>query len=95
MLYLKERRRIALQVACGDITDVELKENKLIINISDGMIYNLLSEGKRELENALKWQGLDLEIDINVKKEELSTQEKDIEKLKDLFGENLVIKGGK
>ncbi len=59
------------------------------------MIYNLLSEGKRELENALKWQGLDLEIDINVKKEELSTQEKDIEKLKDLFGENLVIKGGK
>lgn len=59
------------------------------------MIFNLLSEGKRELENALKWQGLDLEIDINVKKEELSTQEKDIEKLKDLFGENLVIKGGK
>lgn len=59
------------------------------------MIYNLLSEGERELENALKWQGLDLEIDINVKKEELSTQEKDIEKLKDLFGENLVIKGGK
>ncbi len=59
------------------------------------MIYNLLSEGKRELENALKWQGLDHEIDINVKKEELSTQEKDIEKLKDLFGENLVIKGGK
>lgn len=94
VLYLKERRQIALHVACGDITDVELKDNNLIINITDGMMYDLLNDGKRELESALRWQGLELNIVINVKKVELSSQEKDIKKLKELFGDYLIVKGG-
>ena len=95
MLYLKERRQIALHVACGDITDVRLDGENLVINIEDGMMLNLLTEGKRELESAIRWQGLDLNIVINVKKIEKTAEEQDIEKLKQIFGESLIIKGGR
>ena len=50
MLYLKQRKQIALHVACGDITDVELKNGKFIINVYDGMLLNLLNAGKNEIE---------------------------------------------
>ena len=93
-MFLKEHIQIALHVACGDITDVELENNTLIINIEDGMMLNLLTEGKREIESALRWQGLDFNVAINVKKIEKSPSEKDIEKLKEIFGEKLKIKGG-
>ena len=95
VLYLKERRQIALHVACGDITDVRLDGENLVINIEDGMMLNLLTEGKRELESAIRWQGLDLNIVINVKKIEKTAEEQDIEKLKQIFGESLIIKGGR
>lgn len=58
------------------------------------MIYNLLIEGKRQIENAVRWQGLDLKVVVNIKKIELSPAEKDIEKLKEIFGNNLIVKGG-
>lgn len=95
MLFLKEHRQIALHVACGDITDVALDGNNFIINIEDGMMQNLLNEGKREIESALRWQGLDLNVILNIKVIEKSPVEQDIEKLKNLFGEKLVIKGDK
>lgn len=95
VLFLKEHRQIALHVACGDITDVALDGNNFIINIEDGMMQNLLSEGKREIERALRWQGLDLNVIISVKVVEKSAEEQDVEKLKNLFGDKLVIKGDK
>lgn len=95
VLFLKEHRQIALHVACGDITDVALDSNNFIINIEDGMMQNLLNEGKREIESALRWQGLDLNVILNIKVIEKSPVEQDIEKLKNLFGEKLVIKGDK
>ena len=95
VLYLKEHRQIALHVACGDITDVRLDGENLVINIEDGMMLNLLTEGKRELESAIRWQGLDLNIVINVKKIEKTAEEQDIEKLKQIIGESLIIKGGR
>ena len=86
VLYLKERREVALHVACGDITDVAIDGNKFIINLFDGMLVNLLIEGKRKIEQALRWQGLDYDIVINCKKVELSASEEDIKKLKEVFG---------
>ena len=94
MLYLKEHQQVALHVACGDITEVQIENNELLINIEDGMIYNLLNDGKRQIENALRWQGLDLNVVINIKKVELSPVQKDIKKLQELFGDNLKILGG-
>lgn len=80
-------------MACGDITDVELKDNRLIINIYDGMLVGLLQEGKREIENALRWQGLDLNVEVNIKVEERSKEEQDRTTLEKTFGEYLFIKG--
>ena len=49
VLYLKEHKFIALHVACGDITNVSIDSNKFIITVDDGMLINLLKEGKREM----------------------------------------------
>lgn len=94
VLFLKERRFVALHVACGDITDVSIEGNNLVINVEEGMLATILAEGKRELENALRWQGLDLNLEIKLKKSNLSGQEEDIKKLKTILGNKLTIIGG-
>jgi len=85
VLYLKERKQIALHVACGDITDVVLEKGRLIINVYDGMLVNLLQAGKNEIENAVRWQGLELEIEICVKEIESNMAQRDIKKIKEVF----------
>lgn len=94
VLFLKERRFVALHVACGDITDVGIENNNLVVNVEEGMLATILAEGKRELENALRWQGLDLNLEIKLKKSNLSGQEEDIKKLKTILGNKLTIIGG-
>jgi hypothetical protein len=91
ILYLRENRLIALHVACGDITDVRLEGNNLIVRVDDGMMLNLLSDGKRELERAISWQGLDLNLTIEAKQIKNQSDE-DIEKLKKIVGNYLEIK---
>ncbi len=85
-MYLKEKREVALHVACGDITDVAIDGNKFIINLFDGMLVNLLYEGRRKIEQALRWQGLDFDLVINCKEEKLSESEEDLKKLNEVFG---------
>ena len=82
-------------MACGDITDVAISSNDFIINIDDGMMLNLMREGRREIESALRWQGLELNVVINTKNIIKSPCEQDVEKLQKIFGEVLTIKGGK
>lgn len=92
ILYLRENKQVALHVACGDITDVELEGDNLIVNIYDQMLENLLREGKRELERAISWQGVNVNLVLNFKTIEKNKQEQDIEKLKKLFGNDIKIK---
>ena len=92
MLFLKEHKEVALHVACGDITDVEIKDGVLTINASDKTMLSLLETGKREIERALSWQGLELEIKIVEKEKEISKSEEDLNKLKRLFGTKLKMK---
>lgn len=79
-------------MACGDIVDVEIKENQLIINTDELLLYDILTEEKNRdlIKQAVNWQGLNLEIVINriFKQSELIQQ--DIDKLKSL-GINLKI----
>lgn len=89
-MFLKEHRHIALHVACGDITDVELNGSSLVLNVFDGTLVNLLSEGKREIENALRWQGLEHKLVINIKETQYSKTEIDIKKLKDVFDKVII-----
>ena len=92
VLFLKEHKQIALHVACGDITDVKMEGGKFYINVLEGMLINLLEEGRREIEKALRWQGLDMELVIVVKETEVSKAEKDIRRLKEVFEDVEVIK---
>ena len=90
VLFLKEHRHIALHVACGDITDVELSGNNLILNVFDGTLVNLLGEGRREIENALRWQGLEHKLLINVKETQYSKTEMDIKRLSEVFDKVII-----
>lgn len=91
VLYLKENKKVALHVACGDITDVAIEGNKLIVRSSDDFLISVLEDGIKELENALRWQGLDLQVEI-VKFENIKQkQEKDIIKLTKFFNDKLKI----
>ena len=85
VLYLKEHREVALHVACGDITDVAIDENKFIINIFDGMLVNLIKDGKSVIERAIRWQGLELDVVINCKQVVLSDSEQDLKRLNEVF----------
>lgn len=81
-------------MACGDITDVKIEDQFLVINVEEGMLGEILREGKKQLETALRWQGLDLKIKINLKKPNSLPQQEDINKLKKILGEKLKIIGG-
>ena len=91
VLFLKEHRHIALHVACGDITDTVLEGDKLVVNVYDGALVKLLADGKREIENALRWQGLEHKLVINIKETEYSKSELDIKRLNEVF-EKVIIK---
>ena len=92
VLFLKEHHQVALHVACGDITNVELDDQNLIVKVEDSMLANLLADGRREIENALRWQGLDLSFKVEILTKEISPQEEDIEKLQKIVGDYLTIK---
>ena len=90
VLYLKEHKKISLFVACGDITDVQIENKQLLIKTSDDFLVSVLEEGKKELENALRWQGLNMEVKIVKFENNEQLRDKDIIKLKRFFGDKLV-----
>lgn len=92
VLYLKEHKQIALHVACGDITDIQINGEKLIINTFEGTLVRLLEEGKKEIERALRWQGIELDVEIRIKEREIENAQKDIKKLKEVFDDVSIIK---
>ena len=89
---MRENHQIALYVACGDLKDVEIAENTLRVYVEDSTMHTLLTEGRRELERALSWQGLNLNVEVLQKEIPLTKAEEDIKKLKNIFGSKLTIK---
>lgn len=92
VLFLKEHKEVALHVACGDITNVKIEDGKLTIYASDSTMLALLESGKREIERALSWQGLELLVDIVQIEKTISKEEEDLNKLQKMFGNKLKIK---
>ncbi len=82
---------MALHVACGDITDVLIEGEKLIVRSSDDFLISILEDGRRDIENAIRWQGLNLSFEIVKFESALQMQEKDLVKLSRMFGERLKI----
>ena len=62
VLYLKEHKKVALHIACGDITNARLEDGKLIIRSSDEFLIDVLENGRKDIESAIRWQGLDLKF---------------------------------
>lgn len=91
MLFLKEHKHVALHVACGDITDVKIEDGKLIISTFDNTVSALLEDGKREIERALSWQGMELAVVVNKKQELPKATDLDEEKLRKMFGNKLKV----
>lgn len=94
MLFLKEHHQVALHVACGDITNVSIDGDRLVVNAGEGMLAQILKDGRREIENALRWQGLELKLEVNLIESKNLPQQEDINKLKKLVGDKLTIIGG-
>ena len=98
MLFLKEKKHIALQIACGDIIDTRLEGGeRFVITTDDAHLEKILtaSENKTIIEDALAWQGLKCRLVVNRKLKTSELQKQDIEKLKSLGLEIKVEKGEK
>lgn len=91
-MFLKEHHQVALHVACGDITDVALDGQNLIVRVENNMLAQLLGDGRRDIENALRWQGLDIGLKVEVLEKKLTPAEEDLQKLQPIVGDYLKIK---
>lgn len=90
-MYLKEHKKVALHVACGDITNAKIEDGKLVIRSSDDFLIDVLEGGRREIENALRWQGLDIKFEVVKFENAEQKTNKDIKNLQSAFGKKLVI----
>ena len=92
IIYLREHHAVALHIACGDITDVEKVGDKFVVNTAEEFLYELLKseENYKDLKQAFSSFGINnFEI---VKKEKILTKsQQDINILKDIFGNKLII----
>lgn len=92
IIYLREHHAVALHIACGDITDVEKVGDKFVVNTTEEFLYELLKseENYKDLKQAFANFGINsFEI---VKKEKILTKsQQDINILKDIFGNKLII----
>ncbi len=86
VLYLKEHKKVALHVACGDITNAKIDGGKLIIRSSDDFLIDVLESGRKEIENAIHWQGLELQFEVEKFESVEQKIGKDTKKIKTFFG---------
>ncbi len=86
VLYLKENRHIALHIACGALTDVKIEGDSLVIETPDTTTFTLLTDGKREIEKALSWQGKELRVVVKEKAKQVGKFDQDEIKLTKIFG---------
>lgn len=83
VLYLRENKNVALHVVCGDITNVEIEGNKLVLKAEEQYLYDMVSspESIAEIKKAIVWQGLDLDIEVIKLKKDENLVEEDLAKL--------------
>ena len=86
VLYLKEHKKVALHVACGDITNAKIEDGKLVIRSSDDFLIDVLENGRKDIESAIRWQGLNLEFVVQKFESDEQKIGKDIKKLENFYG---------
>lgn len=71
---------------CGDITDVSLENNKVILRTTENFLYEMITseENLAEIKKALEWQGYSYDIEvIKIDKDE-DLVKQDLDRLKKL-----------
>ena len=93
IIYLREHGYVAMHMACGDITDVSMAENVFVIKAEEQFLIDLLQhdDNKDILKQAFMSQGIK-EYTIEKKDKKTDDVKQDIQKLKVLFGDKLIIK---
>ena len=83
---------MALHIACGDITDVAFDSDVFVINTTDTFLYDLLKseDNVKDLKQALANFGI-TKFEINKKEKALGKSAMDIAKLKEIFGNKLIV----
>ena len=92
IVYLREHHAVALHIACGDITDVRLENEVFYINTTEEFLYELLKseDNLKDLKQALENFGIQ-KFEINKIQKALPKTQEDIKKLKEVFGELLIV----
>lgn len=83
---MKEHHKVALHVACGDITNAKIEDKKLVIRSSDDFLIDVLLSGKSDIEAAIRWQGLDLEFEVVKFENSAQKIARDVKKVENFFG---------
>ena len=78
-------------MACGDITNAKIEGQKLVTRSSDEFLIDVLETGRKEIENAIRWQGLDLQFEVVKFESNEQKINKDIKKLENFFGNKIEI----
>lgn len=78
-------------MACGDITNAKIEDGKLIIRSSDDFLIDVLENGRKEIESAIRWQGLELNFVVEKFESDEQKINKDIKKIENFFGNKVEI----
>lgn len=84
----------ALHVSCGEIKDVDIKDNLLVISTDQEYLHSIITkvESVEQIENALKYLGINLKPNVVLLDKPSIAVEADMLVLKETFGEYLKIK---
>ena len=88
---LKEQKMITLFTACGEIRDVEFVKNKLVVNVKESFLFNILNKDENKLIVGKMLKGIDdrIEIEIVKKQTKVDYGETNLKKLREMFGKEL------
>ncbi|MEG1499625.1 MAG: hypothetical protein RR400_00930 [Clostridia bacterium] len=92
--YLRENKNVALQMSCGDISDVEIVGDKFVAKTNEEYIYNIIATkyGEQEICKAFLWQGVSLKFEIQLVAKKVNKSLQDIQRLKEICEDYLLIK---
>lgn len=91
---LRQENSMVLFTACGEIRHVEKQENKLIVNIYEEYLYNILTKDENfyKLSLVLKKIDKDLTLSLNFLEKEESKSLINLKRLKRIFKDELEIR---
>lgn len=92
IIYLREHHAVALHIACGDITEVDMQNGVFNIYTTEDFLYELLQseDNKQELKKALNNFGVQ-QFEIIKKDKKLPVAQFDLKILKEIFKDKLII----